>query len=467
MALRATSILFQCGTRGMATKVSKHPSNFKPQSLPALELASLPPAESIRSLQRLRAKRGTIRPILNYEPIKRGARVDPVHPAATWDEKSLPYSSHEYFNIRAYPNAMLKRLGVVIQPTGGLKPLPPPQRDFPIFKRKKRIKFARTYIMPIKSTHKSGVVRVRLKRKLNEAVQLVSTRGADVDHQTGKIIFKNSEDLESKWLLRDWYYVFYPRIPIYHAPWTSVIKAVRNSLLVILKKGREMDMQWNLEIADREAKAMARLSRREMRRIRMWRRQDHEAALRGRLSEDVGIRWKLKGMGAKKQSVKVGGIRGLNRGAKVLRSPSRTAFQHGNGSDASPKFSAPIMAPITLNSKNSSKLTAASQSPYTALTRPKVEIAQAAEAQTRQTPRILGSTRSSRPTPKLSKPGIKRPDETSGPILMKPPSESLVGNLRRKPQSKHTSGSALKSQNGAQSSGKGDLHVSSNSKSRP
>ncbi|KAF8758477.1 hypothetical protein RHS01_02522 [Rhizoctonia solani] len=389
MALRATSILFQCGTRGMATKVSKHPSNFKPQSLPALELASLPPAESIRSLQRLRAKRGTIRPILNYEPIKRGARVDPVHPAATWDEKSLPYSSHE--------------LGVVIQPTGGLKPLPP-----------------RNEISPFLNWGRSGEAQAQAERSRPTSIHTRSRRGpSDWQNNIQKIlkIWSPSGYFENSHL---------------SCTWTSVIKAVRNSLLVILKKGREMDMQWNLEIADREAKAMADLAP-EMRRIRMWRRQDHEAALRGRLSEDVGIRWKLKGMGPKNN-----------------QSPSRTAFQHGNGSDASPKFSAPIMAPITLNSKNSSKLTAASQSPYTALTRPKVEIAQAAEAQTRQT-----------------RPGIKRPDETSGPILMKPPSESLVGNLRRKPQSKHTSGSALKSQNGAQSSGKGDLHVSSNSKSRP
>jgi hypothetical protein len=57
-------------------------------------------------------------------------------------------------------------------------------------------------IAEVLTTLYSGVVRVRLKRKLNEAVQLVATRGADVDPQTGKIIFKQAEALESKWLLR-------------------------------------------------------------------------------------------------------------------------------------------------------------------------------------------------------------------------------------------------------------------------
>jgi hypothetical protein len=48
----------------------------------------------------------------------------------------------------------------------------------------------------------SAVVRTRLRRKLNEAIQLVVTRGADADTETGKIIFKQSDALESKWLLR-------------------------------------------------------------------------------------------------------------------------------------------------------------------------------------------------------------------------------------------------------------------------
>ncbi|CAE6414742.1 unnamed protein product [Rhizoctonia solani] len=459
MFVGTVCILFRYGVRGMATKASKHPNNFKPQSLPALELASLPPAESIRSLQRLGAKRGTIRPILNHEPIKSGARVDPTHPAVALAEKSLPYASHDYFSARAYPNPMLKRLGVVIQPNGRLKPLPPPQQDFPIFKHKKRIKFARTYVMPIKSTHKSGVVRVRLKRKLNEAIQLVATRGADVDPQTGKIIFKQSEALESKWLLRDWYYVFYPRTPIYHAPWTSLIKAVRDSLLVIVKHGREMDMRWNLELADREAKAMKRLGRREMRRMRMWRRQDQEVALRGHISDDVGIRWKLKGMGVKKRPAEETKLGVGNRRIKVLRTPSRSAFQHGNATGAPTEFSTSKKTPIILNSKSLSGTARVSPPPFVTPTGPQVRINRAAGGT-----KLSTATGSSRPAPKLSKPGLHRPGETGGSILTKPPSESLVGALQRKSMSKYTPGSGLNVQNRSQPLGKGGPDVSSNPK---
>ncbi|CEL51777.1 hypothetical protein RSOLAG1IB_00312 [Rhizoctonia solani AG-1 IB] len=467
MFLGGLSTLLQCGIRRVATKASKHSNNFKPQSLPALELASLPPAGPIHSLQRLSSKRGTIRPILNHEPIKPGARVDPTHPAVACAEKTLPYASHAYFSARAYPNSMLKRLGVLIQPNGRLKPLPPPQRDFPIFKHKKRIKFASTYIMPIKSTHKSGVVRVRLKRKLNEAVQLVATRGADVDPQTGKIIFKQAEALESKWLLRDWYYVFYPRTPIYHAPWASVIKVVRDSLLVLAKHGREMDMRWNLELADREAKAMKRLSRREMRRVRMWRRQDQEAVLRGYVSDDVGIRWKLKGMGVKRRLTKETQPGVGNRRIKVLRAPSRSAFQHGNATTTSAKFSASTKAPVILDSKGSSEPAAPYLPPAGVPQRPQVEITQAERTRKRQDTRILPtSTRTSSPTPKLSQSRLKQPDEPSRSVFIKPPSESLVGALRRKPLSKYTPGSGLKAQNRNKPLDEGDSNVSSNSKRR-
>ncbi|KAJ1309733.1 hypothetical protein OPQ81_006498 [Rhizoctonia solani] len=453
-----TSIVVRYGTRGMATKASKHPNNFKPQRWSTPELASLPPAESIRSLQRSRAKRGTIRPILNHEPIKSGARVDPTHPAAILADKSFraPYANHDYFSTRAYPNAMLKRLGVVVGPNGRLKPRPPPERDFPIFKFKQRIKFARTYVMPIKSTHKSGVVRVRLKRKLNEAIQLVVTRGADVDHQANKITFNQSDALESKWLLRDWYYVFYPRVPIYHAPWPSVIKAVRESLSTVSKQGREMDMHWNLQIADREAKAMARLSRREMRRVRMWRRQDQEIASRGHLLEDVGVRWKLKGMGATKQSTRQKKLGVDNRGIKVLRAPSRSAFQHGSVSTPSSpaNLSASRDAPTALQSE---KLTGAALSPrLTTPVKPQVETsrteAKPPENRNSRTERTPPLGRPPSTTPKLSKAGPKLPSEPRGPIFTKPPSESLVGLLRQKPLSKYTSASELKSPNRSRSS---------------
>ncbi|CAE6404423.1 unnamed protein product [Rhizoctonia solani] len=445
MFLRAISIVIRHRTRGMAVKASKHPNSFKPQNWSASELASLPPAESVRSLQRVRTKRGTIRPILNHEPIKSGARVDPTHPAALLTDKSFraPYSNHGYFNTKAYPNVMLKRLGVVIQPNGRLKPRPPPEREFPIFKHKKRINFASTYVLPIKSTHKSGVVRVRLKRKLNEAIQLVVTRGADVDHQTNEITFKQSEALESKWLLRDWYYVFYPRIPIYHAPWPSMIKAVRESLVAVLKQGREMDMRWNLEIADREAKAMARLSRREMRRVRMWRRQDQETVSRGHLSDDVGVRWKLKETGVKKRSVRGKKLGADNKGVKVLRAPSRSAFQHGSMANSSAELSANRKPPMVLQPRKSLE-TAASPPRSTTPTKPQVEAIQTrAEPRANQNTRVARTPSTKLPSaaPKQSKAGLKLPSGSRGPIFTKPPTRSLVDSLRRKPLSKFTPGS--------------------------
>ncbi|KDN34628.1 hypothetical protein RSAG8_12290, partial [Rhizoctonia solani AG-8 WAC10335] len=468
MLFGAISIVLGYGARRMATKASKHPNNFKPKGSSAPELASLPPPESVRSLQRLRAKRGTIRPILNQEPIKSGARVDPTHPAVLTNKSfRAPYASHDYFNTKAYPNAMLKRLGVVIEPNGRLKPRPPPEREFPIFKHK-RIKLARTYVMPIKSTHKSGVVRIRLKRKLNEAIQLVVTRGADVDHQASKIVFKQSEALESKWLLRDWCYVFYPRIPIYHAPWPSLIQAVRESLLAVLKQGREMDLRWNLEIADREAKATARLSRREMRRVRMWHRQDRETVSRGHLAEDVGVRWKPKGTGAKKRSVREKKLSMDKRGGvKTLRAPSRSAFQRGNAAIPSAGLSAPRKPPVAPKLENSSGR-AAPPLRLTIPTKPQVETIRAGveprASRNSHTARTPLSVKLPSNTSKLSKDRLKLPGEPRGPIFTMPPAKSLVDSLRRKPLSKFTSESDLKSPNRDRSSSTGGNKTSSTSK---
>ncbi|CAE6398193.1 hypothetical protein ACGC1H_004365 [Rhizoctonia solani] len=457
------SIVLRYGVRGMATKASKHPNNFKPKASSAPELASLAP-EPVCSLQQSRVKRGTIRPILNQEPIKSGARIDPTHPAAALSDKSFraPYATHDYFSTRAYPNAMLKRLGVVIEPNGRFKPRPPPEREFPIFKQK-RIKFARTYVVPIKSTHKSGVVRVRLKRKLNEAIRLVVTRGADADHQANKLTFKQSEALESKWLLRDWYYVFYPRVPIYHAPWPSLIQAVRESFLAVLKQGREMDMRWNLEIADREAKAMARLSRREMRRARMWRRQDQETVSRGHISEDVGIRWKLEGTGPKKRLVGKMKPSVGNRGAKVLRAPSRGAFQRGNAANPSAGSSAPRKAVVPKLENSPGKATPPPR--LTTRTKPQVEATRAGAkpqiSQNSHTTRTPPSTKLPSITPKLSKGKLKASGKPHGPIFTMPPTESLVDSLRRKPLSKLASESGLKSPNHTRSLSRGGSNTPS------
>ena len=61
---------------------------------------------------------------------------------------------NDYFDISAYPQPMLKRLGVIMTPTGKLLPRPPREPDFPILKDRKRVKLACTVILPIKKTHK-------------------------------------------------------------------------------------------------------------------------------------------------------------------------------------------------------------------------------------------------------------------------------------------------------------------------
>ncbi|KAG8748612.1 hypothetical protein FRC10_000003 [Ceratobasidium sp. 414] len=141
--------------KGVVLKSTKAAaSHIKPVRLHTPELASLPPALHLRSLQYKGAKRGTIKPILNREPVKPGALVDPTHPVS--DDKSFrpPTDANEYFDAKVYPNVMLKRLGVVFMPNGKLRPRQPKEPDHPVLKGKKRVKFASAFILAIKKTHK-------------------------------------------------------------------------------------------------------------------------------------------------------------------------------------------------------------------------------------------------------------------------------------------------------------------------
>ncbi|KAG8763703.1 hypothetical protein FRC11_013937 [Ceratobasidium sp. 423] len=207
-----------------------------------------------------------------------------------------------------------------------------------------------------------------------------------------------------------------------------------------------------------------------MRRIRMWRRQDQETASRGHLSEDVGVRWKLKGTGAKKRSVR-GKKPGVdNRGIKVQRAPTRSAFQHGNVGSPSPpaELSASRRAPMVLKSENPSRQVATPPPQFTVPAKPQVETTRiGAKPRTNQNSRTARTPPSAKlpsATPKLSKAGLKPPCNPRGPIFTKPPTESLVDSLRRKPLSKYTSESDLKRPNRTQSLPTNACGISSTSK---
>ncbi|KAG9078122.1 hypothetical protein FS749_009919 [Ceratobasidium sp. UAMH 11750] len=97
---------------------------------------------------------------------------------------------------------------------------------------------------------------------------------------------------------------------------------------------------------------MARLARREMRRVRMWRRQEQEALARGQIAEDVGIRWKEKGMGVKKRRVDKSRP-GIGTGkVKSLRTPSREAFREGRLSIHEPPAKSASIRSTERRSKN-------------------------------------------------------------------------------------------------------------------
>ncbi|KAG8683694.1 hypothetical protein FRC09_015910 [Ceratobasidium sp. 395] len=124
----------------------------------------------------------------------------------------------------------------------------------------------------------------------------------------------------------------YPKPAVYYASWPDLIRATRNTLSEAVQKGTEWASSWKIQLAEREGAAMARLARREMRRVRMWRRQEREALTRGYIAEDVGVRRKEKGTGVKKRRANREKPRpGVGReNLKILRAPSRVDFKEGH-----------------------------------------------------------------------------------------------------------------------------------------
>ncbi|KAG8752722.1 hypothetical protein FRC12_011815 [Ceratobasidium sp. 428] len=124
----------------------------------------------------------------------------------------------------------------------------------------------------------------------------------------------------------------YPKPAVYYASWPDLIRATRNTLSEVVQKGTEWASSWKIQLAEREGAAMARLARREMRRVRMWRRQEREALTRGYIAEDVGVIRKEKGTGVKKRRTNREKPRpGVGReNLKILRAPSRVNFKEGN-----------------------------------------------------------------------------------------------------------------------------------------
>jgi hypothetical protein len=223
---------------------------------------------------------------------------------------------------------------------------------------------------------------------------------------------------------------------------------------------------------------MARLSRREIRRVRMWRRQDQEAVSRGQITEDVGVRWKPKGVGVKKRCAvrekrKRFGVD--NKKVKVLRAPSRSTFREGNLPSPKAELIAPkpgLTAPEPESALGSIGPRRTPRLPEVQGRRPKPE-PQTSQNLHASSPPSFPSFKSSdakspaskSPTSKplaaepsaaklpTTKPSTAKPPTKRG-IFVKPPSRAVVDTTRSKslsklsaPSESHSSNHSLPSSN--------------------
>jgi len=89
------------------------------------------------------------------------------------------------------------------------------------------------------------VIRLRIKMRMKEALRLVVARGAYVDAD-GRILMRDEDIGETRWLLREWSYVFQPTLEMYKHPLDGIIDTVRSALHHIKERGSAQGLEWDV-----------------------------------------------------------------------------------------------------------------------------------------------------------------------------------------------------------------------------
>jgi len=203
-----------------------------------VELSNLPPLPGqLRSLKFSNVLPGTSENIVmthsNF-PTGPGSTINPQHPSIRMRPRDFPAFRSSLFTLKAYPYAVLH------PHYNQTYPFSP--RESQTYHSITRLPFGLLFLSSKKDMHNSSVIRSTVKRRVQEAIRLVVTRGASVD-ASGRIIFGDARP--NDYILKGWVYLLYPSIELLRTPWSNLLSQVRSALAYLKEKNEDRALEWD------------------------------------------------------------------------------------------------------------------------------------------------------------------------------------------------------------------------------
>jgi len=206
------------------------------------ELSRLPKAKKLKSINFKRTTPGSIAPIIVFHTNvadEYAGPVDPDHPAVGFPRKALnsklPHVYEKGFSLHVLPKALLHKVRIP-WPNPPFRPAPTRGPDSP------RVNMSVLKVMG-KNVTKSPVIKNKVTLKMQNAISLIVTRGADVkrDANGKECIVFDDDDAGHHWVLSDWSYIIRPTLEIYRMPYHELIPSMRNALLSVKHYAQALD----------------------------------------------------------------------------------------------------------------------------------------------------------------------------------------------------------------------------------
>ncbi|KAF8477721.1 hypothetical protein DFH94DRAFT_755326 [Russula ochroleuca] len=181
--------------------------------------------------------------VSKYENWQSSELIDPNHPKAHLPLKRrharAPRWTSPHLTLYAFPKASLREPEVQF-------PEPYKQRPYPALPRRPEQRSADMSMQFLAYGSRlilRPTVRVKIKRRLREAVSLIVTRGAAVDksRKGSKIVFRAEDVGAEKWIVPDWTYVALPTTEMIRMPFTELLDLMRQALVSLHQRIPEIE----------------------------------------------------------------------------------------------------------------------------------------------------------------------------------------------------------------------------------
>jgi len=173
--------------------------------------------------------------VTKYAPQPTSALVDPTYPGAHLSlnqRRSLtPSWTSPHLTLHAYPKAFLSKPDVQYPEPFKLRPYPAPPRK----PEQSSADMSMQVLMLNSRVVLRSTVRMKIKRRLKEAVKLIVTRGAAVEESRKglKVVFRTEDVGADKWIAPDWTYVALPTSEMFRMSFAELINLTRQALVFL------------------------------------------------------------------------------------------------------------------------------------------------------------------------------------------------------------------------------------------